>query len=153
QVGALIVAERPEEADGAPDLVDARRLPLLQLDLHPLQRPALPVGVHLHRDRRARAQRREEKVVRRRPRVIAADVGGLVAGQGVGAQLDVLLVLLADAGRDPAGAHYSSTPGAPSMSGAAVRSSGAATSSLSMPSAGSAARTGAPGGVATPSER
>src|ERR671918_140916 len=53
--------------------------------------PPLPLGVHLHRDRRARGEARGEQLLRARPAVLAALVARLVSGERVPTDLDLLL--------------------------------------------------------------
>ena len=103
---------------GKPALMDTpdTRIAVTQLggrvvavDLDAGQVPALALPVHLHRDRRARGERRGEQLLRARADVLAADVLGLVRDEAVLAHTDLVLVLaLADG--DRAHWRHDSTP-------------------------------------------
>src|SRR3954453_22413805 len=61
---------------------------VLAYDLDAADVPALALGVHLHRHRGARREARGQQLLRARRRVLTPDVGRLVGGEIVPADLD-----------------------------------------------------------------
>ena len=64
-------------------------LPMCEVELHPLQRPALALGVHPHRDDLASSQCREEKFVGSRGGIPASGAQGLICLKPVSPDRDV----------------------------------------------------------------